>query len=396
MDTGGKIRTGKILEQLNKCHDITIISNVESPKDDKHVDNMDNLCSRFVPVPWKEVKKNTFIFYIKLLFQMFSRYPVSVLNDYSKNLESKIKECMKKEKHDLLICDFVQSALMFKNINGIPMILFQHNLESMIAKRHLDQTTNIVAKIFWWLQWKKMFSFEAEMCKKFDTVIAVSDKDQEAFELLYNADNIQTIPTGVDVDFFNEFQSTEMDEMANGNSLVFCGSMDWLPNEDAIFFFVNDILPRLNDRVANVKLVVVGRNPSPRLINVLKNYCEVELTGRVEDIRPYIAKSALYIVPIRIGGGTRMKIYEAMAMGKTIVSTSIGAEGLPVRNGENIVIEDDPIRFGGKIVDLLGNMQKRKEIGVAAYDFVYENFTWQKVAEKFSEICQKTIRGNIS
>ncbi len=120
----------------------------------------------------------------------------------------------------------------------------------------------------------------------------------------------------------------------------------------------------------------------------------IRLTGWVDDIRPYIARSALFIVPIRIGGGTRMKIYEAMAMRKTVISTSVGAEGLPVTNGRNIIIEDDPACFSEKIVDFLKNRQNRKEIGSAAYTFVYKHFTWQRVAEEFSKICKKTSISN--
>ena len=311
-----------------------------------------------------------------------------MLNDYSRSLEAKIKELLKKEKYDLLICDFVQSALMFRGIGGIPMTLFQHNVESIIFKRHFKKSGNFVTKIFWWLQWKKMFSFESKMCKAFDTVIAVSDKDQNGFERLYDADNVVTIPTGVDIDHFSASQGAVVKE----NSLVFCGSMDWLPNEDAMFFFVKDILPMVKEKIPGITLTIVGRNPSPNLEKMLTNYNNIELTGWVDDIRPYIAKGALYIVPIRIGGGTRMKIYEAMAMGKPIISTAIGAEGLPVINGENIVIEDNPIRFGEKIVELLENKQKREEIGSAAFDFVCKNFTWQKVSEEFSNICQESIK----
>lgn len=386
MDTGGKIRTGKILEQLSRSFDITVISNVESPQDDKYVEKMNNLCSDFIAVPWKEVRKHTLRFYIKLFFQMFSRYPVNVLNDYSKDLKNTIKDCINKEKYDLLICDFLQSTLNFQGINGYPCILFQHNVESIITKRHVENAKNLITRFFWRLQWKKMLSFESKASKSFDTVIAVSDKDRESFQSLYNLDNIVTIPTGVDVCYYAPLRGNTVEE----NSLVFCGSMDWLPNEDAMLFFVKDILPLVKDKITGIRLTIVGRNPSQQLSRVLENYPEVELTGWVDDIRPYIAKSSLYIVPIRIGGGTRMKIFEAMAMGKTVLSTSVGAEGLPVTNEENILIEDDPTRYGEKIVELLENRRKREEISSAAYDLVCKYFTWKKVTDEFAKICQNT------
>jgi len=140
-----------------------------------------------------------------------------------------------------------------------------------------------------------------------------------------------------------------------------------------LFFFSKDILPIIREKINNITFTVVGRNPSPLLRKLVKDYPQIELTGWVEDTRLYIARSALFIVPLRIGGGTRMKIYEAMAMGKTVVSTSVGAEGLPVKNEENIIIEDNQVKFAEKIVHLLKNRPEREKIELAACAFVKEN-----------------------
>lgn len=388
MDTGGKIRTGKILEQLVKTNEVTLISNIQSPKDGPYLSQVDRICTRFLSVPRKKVRRYSLVFYARLFFQMFSLYPVSVLNDYCDNLRVVVEREHRQEKYDLAICDFVQSALMFRNIKGIPTVLFQHNVESMIARRHMEQAGNVVERIFWWLQWKKMFSFEERACKGFDTVIAVSDKDNEVFREHYGLDNVVTIPTGVDTDYYAFQSNTPVEE----DSLVFCGSMDWLPNEDAIAFFIRDILPGIKGKIPDVTLTVVGRNPSPTLLRIGRDHREIQLTGWVEDTRPYIARSALFIVPIRIGGGTRMKIYEAMAMGKPVVSTSIGAEGLPITSGKNIIIEDDPHKFANAIVDLLKKPEKRAEIGAAGQAFVRKNCAWKHVAEEFANICRKTAK----
>ncbi len=157
MDTGGKIRTGKILEQLSNKHAITLVSNFESPKDDDFLPEMNRFCSKFIPVFWKETPKDSVWFFMRLFFQMFSIYPVSVLNDTS----SKLQQCLEAEHrtqvYDLVICDFVQSARNFKGIAGTPAILFQHNVESQIAKRHYAQAKGILGRCFWWLQWQKLF-----------------------------------------------------------------------------------------------------------------------------------------------------------------------------------------------------------------------------------------------
>ena len=386
MDTGGKIRTGKILEQLSKLHDITLVSNVEYPKDEQYLLHVHNLCTSFIAVPWKETKRYTFLFFARLFLQMFSIYPVSALNDYSKNLKHIIEQEIANGNYDLAICDFVQSALMFKNIKTVPTLLFQHNVESMIAKRHIERAGNILSKAFWWLQWKKMFAYETNACSSFDTVIAVSEKDKALFRELYESQNVETIPTGVDVDYYKPISDVEEKK----NSLVFCGSMDWLPNEDAINYFIDDILPLVKLEIPDITLTVVGRNPSPAMQKKVENCPEVSLTGWVDDTRPYLAQNSLFIVPIRIGGGTRMKIFEAMAIGKAVISTTIGAEGLPLLDGENIVFADDAMIFSSAINELLVNKEKKEEIVKNAKNYVEYNFSWQKVSVFFSNICEMT------
>ena len=168
--------------------------------------------------------------------------------------------------------------------------------------------------------------------------------------------------------------------------------MDWLPNEDAIQFFVRDILGKVREQIPDVKLTVVGRNPSRYLLNLLKSYPEVAVTGWVSDVRPYITSHALYIIPLRIGGGTRIKAYEAMAMGKAMVSTTVGIEGLPVRNGEHLVIADNPTQFAAEVVRLLRDMKARSRLENNAKSFVQKHFSWDSAAAAFADICRQVAQ----
>jgi sugar transferase (PEP-CTERM/EpsH1 system associated) len=386
MDTGGKIRTGKLLEKLKDVLDITLISNMESLKDDPYLDRMRVLCSSFHPVPWKEAKKYSARFYLKLLAAMFSRYPFTVINDYSRDLETKIRNVANAQEFDLLVCDFLQPTLNVKNITHLPSLLFQHNVESMIARRHFESAKNPVSRLFWWVQWQKMKRYETETCAKFDGIVAVSEQDKDLLEREFAAKNVFTIPTGVDTEFFSPNE-----DAVEKDSLVFTGSMDWLPNEDAILFFAREIIGKIKLQVPGVRLAVVGRNPSRRLVNELKQYPEIEVVGWVNDVRPFISKHALYIIPLRIGGGTRIKVYEAMAMGKAVVSTAVGVEGLPVTTDENVVIADDPESFARAVIELLQNRQMRIRIERAAREFVDKNVSWDTAAESFSEICRRLV-----
>lgn len=386
MDTGGKIRTGNILRELARLAQVTVISNVESPRDDKYVDQMRSMCDRFIGVPWKEKERYSLTFYTSVFLKKFSRYPVSVLNDYSQALEQAVLGELEADDYDLLICDFLQSSLNVRKVKGIPTLLFQHNVEAQITQRHVERASSTFVRFFWGMQHKRMFRHEKAMCHRFDGVIAVSDSDKSIMETWYGADNVHTIPTGVDVDFFKP-----PTQVVQKQQLVFTGSLDWLPNEDALVHFIESTFPIVKREFPDVHLLVVGRKPPPRLERLVRNRNDIELTGWVDDTRPYIAESAVYIVPIRIGGGTRMKIYEALAMGKALVSTTVGAEGLPLTDGEHFLNADDDADFASAIIELLGNPEQRRILGEQARDYVVTHFGWHIVAQRFLEICESVV-----
>jgi glycosyltransferase involved in cell wall biosynthesis len=162
-----------------------------------------------------------------------------------------------------------------------------------------------------------------------------------------------------------------------------------LPNEDAIKFFAREILGEIKRVIPTVHLTVVGRNPSQSLINELEAYPEITLTGRVADVRPFIASHAVYVIPLRIGGGTRIKAYEAMAMGKAVVSTTVGVEGLPVKDGDHVVLADTSANFAEAVIELLLNQKRREFMGSLASCFVRQRFSWEKAAEEFGNICHR-------
>ena len=170
--------------------------------------------------------------------------------------------------------------------------------------------------------------------------------------------------------------------------------MDWLPNEDGMLFFVNDILPHIRRAVPDVTLSIIGRAPTPA-VQRLVDRNGITVTGRVDDVRPHVAAGTVYVVPLRIGGGTRLKIFEAMAMGKAVVSTTIGAEGLPVTPGQNIVIADDPQAFAARVVQLLRDSAMRKQIESQARRLVVERYDWSAVAADFERALHRVRDGDV-
>jgi glycosyltransferase involved in cell wall biosynthesis len=186
-----------------------------------------------------------------------------------------------------------------------------------------------------------------------------------------------TVPTGVDTSYFAPDGVPE-----SPGRLVFIGSMDWYPNEDAMMFFIGEILPAVRRAVPDVELTVVGRDPSARL-RAMGEAAGVRITGTVDDVRPWIADAAVYVVPLRVGGGTRLKIFEGLAMGKAVVSTTVGAEGLPLVDGTHFVRADAPAGFARAVVSLLRDPARRRALGMAGRQLVEARYSWATVARKF-------------
>lgn len=390
-DTGGKIRTSKILEKLSKNNDLTVISNVEIPKDEPYLDDTAKIAKKFIPVYWKEAKRYSMKFYFNVLKRSFSKYPVTMLNDFSKGLENALLTELQNEDYDLAICDFMQSTLNFRKIKNIPTMLFTHNVEAMIAKRHMDNSKNPAMKVFWWLQYRKMKYWEGKMVNKFDGVIVVSDNDEQIMKDWYGiAEKIYKIPTGVDTDYYQPREVAIKEKQ-----MVFVGAMDWLPNEDAMYYMVNNIFPLVKQKEKDASMVIVGRNPSARIEKAVSKIDDIEMTGWVDDTRDYIHESSIFVVPIRIGGGTRIKIYEAMACGKPVISTSIGAEGLPLEHGKHVYLEDNATDFANRIIELYNSKTAREQMGQSARNYVYENYRWEIVAKVFYDICDNVVNQKI-
>jgi glycosyltransferase involved in cell wall biosynthesis len=191
----------------------------------------------------------------------------------------------------------------------------------------------------------------------------------------------------VDCDFFQPpAQPTQKPVMA------FLGSMDWDANQDAVRWFTTEILPRIHEKIPDAEFLGIGRNPPATLKALAESDRRIRLTGTVPDVRPHMAEAAAMVLPLRVGGGTRIKVYEAMAMGAPVISTSIGAEGLDYTHGKNILIADTAEAFANECIALLGNAEMSAGIAAEARRHVAEKYSWTSVAEIFSGYCEETVR----
>jgi glycosyltransferase involved in cell wall biosynthesis len=291
----------------------------------------------------------------------------------------RLQEFLAHKKHDVVVCDFLLTAGAMAWDTGVPVVIFAHNVETTIWRRHVEANRSLLWKLAAQRESRTISNAERHFTGLADHVLTVSDSDRTSFLEYLPEQKVTTIPTGVDLDFFRPGPPAE------DATLVFTGSMDWMPNEDAVVHFSQDILPRIQRELPKVRFSVVGRNPSKKLLSLALVNPAIQVTGAVEDIRPYVHAASVFIVPLRIGSGTRIKIFEAMAMAKPVVSTSIGAEGLPVAHERELFIADSPTEFANRTVQLLKDSKIRQQMGNSARRLVESRYGWQQVADKFEQ-----------
>jgi polysaccharide biosynthesis protein PslH len=386
-DAGGRIRSFHILRWLSELHRVTFLSLV-SPDIDMHLlDQIKAVCPDLITIPHKHYSINSIGYLLKLFLNSFSSLPFGISKDRHPELARLVREVTGKAKFDLIICDYLHGMVNLRRMNSVPILLFQHNVEAEILRRHYEQSRNHFHRVFWFYQWKKLESFERRACQAAASCVAVSQHDQLLLKQKYEVDRVFVTETGVDISYFSNLTGER-----KSYQMLFTGSMDWLANEDAMIFFCQKIFPRIVQAIPDASLKIVGRYPSKRIRKLADADMRIQVTGRVEDVRPFLAESSLFVIPLRIGGGTRIKIYEAMASGIPVLSTPIGAEGLPVKDNVHLMLADTPETFADSAIRILRDRTLSIQIAKNAKAFVSENCDWENIGRQFSEICHATIK----
>jgi sugar transferase (PEP-CTERM/EpsH1 system associated) len=272
-----------------------------------------------------------------------------------------------------------------------PLLVYDdHNAEYILQQRafetDLRQPRRWVAAAYSFVQWRRLRAYERRACLTADRVAAVSEADAEALRGLVPGLQPAIVPNGVDMDYYTvPIAALAGRETPGVQDLVFTAKMDFRPNVDAVLWFVRDVLPLIRRESPETRFWAVGKSPHPRLAP-LAGDPGVVLTGWVEDVRPYIAGAGVCAIPLRIGGGTRLKVLEAMAMGKAIVSTSLGCEGFGLVPDQELVIADEPAEFAAAVLALLRNPERRERLGLAARRFADSRYDWRMIVPRLERL----------
>lgn len=385
VDTGGKIRSYNILRHLARHHEVTLLSYYGGERDTAYETDIQCELPGAQTIYTAALDGSVVVQSLAYLGRMFHSAPFAVSKFTHPDVQRAVASHLAENGFDVVVCDFLSASLNFPKHLITPTVLFQHNVEFALWQRMASTETSPVKRLAYQIEAKKMARYERRALGKFHHVIAVSEHDRQQMLAMEPSCSISVVPTGVDT------QKYPMAPPASANPprIVFTGSMDWEPNVDAIEYFCRDIFPSVLAEFPAAVFQIVGRNPHPCVKQLAS--ASVEVTGTVSSVAEYLRDATVVVVPLRIGGGTRLKIFEAMAMGKALVSTSIGAEGLDVQNGRDLVLADDAATISQAINLLLRDSAVRRRYEKAAAKLAAQ-YDWSNIEKRFTEVLQKAIR----
>jgi len=387
LDTGSRLRVHYLLRALSERHEVHLIAFLP---DERATALLPTLAGWGVRT--EVVRRNPFWRDpVKARLAYISPLPRDVVSGHSAEMQARVGEALSGESYDLVIASVTEVAPYTLQSRGIPRLLEEHNfLTAWIAEKHLTERS-APRRAMRWLTWQKSLHYERRLYPEFDAVTMVSKRECQAVEAVIPAmaGRVTAIPNGVDTE-----RSRPGLAVPQPDALVFNGTLSYYANLDAMRFFCSEILPAIQAQRPAVRMQITGRHDGVDLAGVA-GQPGVSLTGFLDDVQPTVAGSWACVVPLRQGGGTRLKILEALALGTPVIATSKGAEGLDVTPEHDILIADDPTEFARQTVRLLGNPDLRAQMAANGRALVEAKYGWDRIGRAFCEVVEG-VRSRLS
>ena len=389
-DAGGKIRSSDLLKGMKGRHfELGLVMPQPSNAPSNEAAALAELCDRY----WSWPQRRTPALPARLL-GLLQALPLSVQLDDFGPAHQAVARSLMQFKPDIVVYDFVHAHVLRPADSKQPAICLTHNVEAEIFDRHARKAKRWAERLVWQIETRKMRAFEGAALPRYDSVVAISERDAAQFKSKYAVERVFPIPTGVDLDFFGQLPPRSTDAVAD--RLVFVGAMDWRANLDGMSHFLAQVWPLIRAKRPGAQLTIVGKHPPDWFRQLAGHAGGVTLTGWVEDVRPYVAQADIFVVPLRVGGGTRLKIYEAFSMGRAVVSTQLGAEGLAGIAHQHFMCADEPADFAARVLELMHDQPLRQRMVGTARQLVEDQFGHRMVAQVFESICIDTLQRSLS
>jgi polysaccharide biosynthesis protein PslH len=379
-NNGSKLRILNLLKGLSRCHEVTLLSFIDAADVVPDETLLQEICSESYTVPWREYDPDS----RRARLGLLSPKPRFILDTYSPQMENEIARLLSKNKYDLVIASQLSMAAYHKSFQGIKAIFEELEIGGFYEQAH--SAASFLQRMRNQLTWLKLRTYLSGILSSFSACTVASEKEKMLFNETFPGHRTKVVVIQNCIDL-SQYQVPNVER--GPHRLIFSGSFRYIANYQAVVWFLEKVYPLILKSVSDTQLFITGDNadlPLPMTTNV-------QLTGHVQDIKPLIASCDASIVPIWSGGGTRLKVLEAMALGTPVVSTSKGAEGILAVNGKHILIADEPERFAFEVIHILQDEQFRRELASNALALIKEHYDWAQVMPGFLQVIEKVSAG---
>jgi sugar transferase (PEP-CTERM/EpsH1 system associated) len=380
--TGEKIRVWHLLQRIAQCHDITLLSLLDAASEIRFLPHLQRYCARVETVV-KQRRRPRGRLLLHLLKTMLKGQPPRNSIAYYEEMQRKVREVANTQSFDIIQIEQSHMAPYIEfmvDADSAARLVTLHNAGAIQYKRILEVESSLRGRFGAWLDWLFLRHWEPTyVARHFDKCIVVSPMDEALLRQANLALDTVVIPNGVDT-----AQYDPLPEVPASKDILFIGKMSYVPNADAAIFLCHEVFPLIKQQMPDTRLLIVGQSP-PEAVRTLASE-DVIVTGYVKSVFPYYHQALVSVVPLRAGSGTRLKILESMAVGRPVVSTALGCEGLAVTHGENILIADEPADFAAQTVRLLSDAELRQRLVINGRRLVETTYDWQVIAQQLLQI----------
>mgnify|MGYP000021983608 CR=1 FL=1 len=372
---GGSSRIFELFHYLHRFHELTLLTFRNKNDDDSRVHELKQLCDKLIIVPMPERRP----FYL---------FPFEPFVDYmSVEFRARLQKLLKKERFDLAQLEYVQMGIYLKELGKIPTVLTEHEVNFMAYRKNIPFLSNPAQKVKMYYDSLQVMKRELEILQRVDRIICMNRLEADELYGYVPAEKIDVLPHGVDTDYFAPRDGVETEPLSIG----FFGAYHHYPNVDAVHFFVDRVFPLIRERVPEAKFHVIGIHP-PKEFDTFRDRPGVVITGFVPDIREALARCQVIVAPLRMGLGMRVKVMEALAMGKPVVATELAAAGLDVVDGQHLIIANHAENFAESVCYLLQDRQCAENLGREGRALVAGQYNYTNIGQRLEAIYQQAVK----